>query len=75
MKKDVRMTRGEAEKLIKVVADKKGITAGVNDFIIGLGSGNTQKSLFLTQNQYNALFSYFYSNGKMYLVIRNMKSG
>lgn len=64
VKKDVRMTQGEAEKLIKVVADKKGITVGVNDFIIGLGSGNTQKSLFLTQNQYNALFSYFYSNGK-----------
>lgn len=64
VKKNVRMTQGEAEKLIKVVADKKGITEGVNDFIIGLGSGNTQKSLFLTQNQYNALFSYFYSNGK-----------
>lgn len=36
----------------------------MNDFINGKGFGNKVKPLHLNQNQYDALFSYFYANGK-----------
>lgn len=35
----------------------------MNDFIYGRGYGNTSRELSFNQNQYDVLFSYFYSNG------------
>ena len=63
IKRGVKMTQKEAEDLIKVAADKNGITKSVDNFIQGQGAGNNIGKLNLTQNQYDALFSYFYSNG------------
>ena len=58
------MSIEDAEATIKKAADKKGITSALDDFINGEGYGNKEKQLQLNQNQYDALFSYFYSNGK-----------
>ncbi len=57
------MTESEARLTIKLAADKKGITSKLDEFIGGNGAGNTSKTLSLNQNQYDALFSYFYANG------------
>lgn len=57
------MTIEEAEETIKWAADKKRITQGLETFIQGTGKGNEETSLILNQNQYDALFSYFYANG------------
>lgn len=35
----------------------------MHNFIHGKGFGNTVRTLLFNQNQYDALFSYFYSNG------------
>lgn len=59
------MTEKEAEETIKLAAEKKGITQGLEQFISGEGNGNKGKPLNLNQEQYDALFSYFYSNGPM----------
>lgn len=58
------MSQKDAEETIKKAADAKGITKGLNDFINGKGYGNIEKPLIINQNQYDALFSYFYSNGQ-----------
>jgi GH24 family phage-related lysozyme (muramidase) len=58
------MTETEASETIQKAADKKGITKGLDDFINGNGYGNRTKSLKLNQNQYDALFSYFYASGQ-----------
>ena len=57
------MTLQEARELVKIAADKIGITQAVNNFINGTGNGNIGTPLSINQNQYDALFSYFYSNG------------
>lgn len=57
------MTLQEARDLVKIAADKKGIIQGLNNFINGTGNGNVGTPLSINQNQYDALFSYFYSNG------------
>lgn len=57
------MTLKEAEDTIQKVADKKKITQGLDSFIEGVGNGNEIAPLIFNQNQYDALFSYFYSNG------------
>lgn len=57
------MSQAEAEETIKLAADKKEITSGLENFISGEGNGNKKKPLTINQNQYDALFSYFYSNG------------
>jgi len=59
-----KMSNEDAGATIKKVADKLGITSALDDFIKGKGFGNKVKPLLLNQNQYDALFSYFYSNGK-----------
>ncbi len=53
----------DAKKLIKEAAGKLGILKALDQFIAGKGYGNTTKELTINQNQYDALFSYFYSNG------------
>jgi RHS repeat-associated protein len=59
-----KMSTKDAGATIKKAADKIGITSALSDFINGKGYGNKVKPLFINQNQYDALFSYFYSNGK-----------
>lgn len=58
------MTIEDAEDTIDKAALKKGITSSLDDLINGQGFGNTVKLLQLNQNQYDALFSYFYANGQ-----------
>ena len=58
------MSYEDAKATIKKAADKLGIISALDDFINGKGYGNKVKPLMLNQNQYDALFSYFYSNGK-----------
>ena len=41
----------------------------------GKGGGNTVKELTLNQNQYDALFSYFYSNGPFVFDDSNYEAG
>lgn len=57
------LTDKEAEESIDLAVEKKGIMQAIEAFINGTGYGNTKKPLVLNQNQYDALFSYFYSNG------------
>lgn len=57
------MTESEARLTIKLVADKKNITSNLESFINGNGAGNNLSPLSLNQNQYDALFSYFYAAG------------
>lgn len=57
------MTLQEARDFVKIAADKKGIIQELNNFINGTGNGNVDTPLSINQNQYDALFSYFYSNG------------
>lgn len=48
---------------VRLGAEQKNIITGVDSFINGNGNGNEKKPLVLNQNQYDALFSFFYSNG------------
>lgn len=57
------MTEENAALTIILAANKKGITRALDSFINGTGYGNTTKPLSINQNQYDALFSYFYANG------------
>ncbi|MDE6950943.1 MAG: DUF4280 domain-containing protein [Lachnospiraceae bacterium] len=58
------LTEEEVLGTIDLATDKKGIKQGLENFISGVGDGNENKELNLNQNQYDALFSYFYSNGR-----------
>ena len=61
--KDI-MSLEDAEKTIEKAAIQKGIMLGLEQFINGEGQGNSIKALYVNQNQYDALFSYFFSNGQ-----------
>lgn len=41
-----------------------GVLSNSTQFINGEGQGNSIKALYVNQNQYDALFSYFFSNGQ-----------
>lgn len=58
-----KMTEQEAQETILLAAKEKDILSNLEQFINGEGAGNTVKKLQINQNQYDALFSYFYSNG------------
>lgn len=53
----------EALNTIYLAVEKKNIITILDEFINGTGAGNEEKPLEFNQNQYNALFSFFYSNG------------
>ncbi|MFA9465188.1 MAG: RHS repeat domain-containing protein, partial [Velocimicrobium sp.] len=59
-----KISNEDAAATIKKVADKLGITSALDDFMNGKGFGNKVNPLLFNQNQYDAIFSYFYSNGK-----------
>lgn len=61
--------------MVKEAAEEKGIIEAVNDFINGTGHGNAEKRLEINQNQYDALASYFYSNGANVFSSENYSSG
>ncbi len=57
------LTNQEVDESIDLAAEKKGINTAIEEFVAGTGYGNISKELSINQNQYDALFSYFYSNG------------
>ena len=57
------MTYEEAIETIHLAGESKKIFEALNSFVNGTGYGNMTAPITINQNQYNALFSYFYSNG------------
>lgn len=57
------LTQQEIDESIDLAANKNSITKAIDNFINATGNGNKNKPLIMNQNQYDALFSYFYSNG------------
>ena len=53
----------EAYNTVRLASEQKGIIQAVDSFINGEGYGNTKQPLNFSQNQYDALFSFIYSNG------------
>ena len=57
------LTQQEIDESIDLAANKNSITKAIDNFINATGNGNKSKPLIMNQNQYDVLFSYFYSNG------------
>ncbi len=63
IQKKAELKEDEAVETIYLAAEKKDILRGIDAFINGTGAGNDKRPLEFNQNQYDALFSFFYSNG------------